>query len=90
MGKERRAVAVTAASASVTVSGSLARNAFHLSFSLPLSAFPPTIYTHTHTLFIPPPPSLFPVTVYLLLLQLFGFTIQQAAGCTEKAPSLNG
>lgn len=45
MGKES-AVAVTAASASVTVSGSLARKAFHLSFSLPLSVPP---------LFTPPP-----------------------------------
>lgn len=77
MGKES-AVAVTAASASVTVSGSLAQKAFHLSFSLPLSA-PPTLY----------PPSSSSVTVYLLLLQLFGFTIQHAAGRAEKAPSLN-
>lgn len=36
------------------------------------------------------PPSLFSVTVYPLLLQLFGFTIQHAAGRTEEAPSLNG
>lgn len=79
MGKES-AVAVTAASASVTVSSSLARNAFHLSFSLPLSAPP---------LYLPPCP-FFSVTVYLLLLQLFGFTIQHAAGRTEQAPSLNG
>lgn len=43
MGKES-AAAVTAASASVTVSGSLAQNAFHLSFSLPLSPLPPTLY----------------------------------------------
>lgn len=42
MGKES-AVAVTAASASVTVSGSLAGNAFHFSFSLPLSTPPPII-----------------------------------------------
>lgn len=84
MGKER-AVAVTAASASVTVSGSLARNAFHLSFSLPLSAL-----SHSLPPPNPLPPSLFSVTVYLLLLQLFGFTIQHAAGCTEKAPSLSG
>lgn len=56
----------------------LARAAFHLPFSLPLSA--PPLFT----------PSLFSVTVYLLLLQLFGFTIQHAAGRAQKAPSLNG
>lgn len=53
-------------------------SSFFLSTSL--SPLPP--------LFIPP--SFFSVTVYLLLLQLFGFTIQHAAGRTEKAPSLNG
>lgn len=53
MGKES-AVAVTAASASVTVSSSLARNAFHLSFSLPLSApplyLPPLPFFLSHSL----------------------------------------
>lgn len=47
------------------------------------------------SLFLSPLPHSLPSTptpppVYLPLLQLFGFTIQHAAGCTAKAPSLNG
>lgn len=75
MGKER-AVAVTAASASVTER--LSRSECFSSFFLSSSLCFPTLY----------PP--FSVTVYLLLLQLFGFTIQHAVGRKAKAPSLNG
>lgn len=75
MGKEC-AVAVTAASASVTER--LSRSECFSSFFLSSSPCFPTLY----------PP--FSVTVYLLLLQLFGFTIQHAVGRKAKAPSLNG
>lgn len=78
MGKER-AVAVAVASASFNVSAAFSPGMLFISLSLSLSLSAPPLFT----------PSLFSVTVYLLLLQLFGFTIQHAAGCTTKGLSLN-